>query len=66
MNASKEAACAARETLQRLGNTLDREVHTALYTEFLLLHEFLDAAERRLPSEAAIARDKERRKKKIS
>lgn len=64
MTASKETARAAIRTLKTLFDSLEPEERNKRSASFIALHDFLEAAEKRLPTEASIERDKNRRKKK--
>lgn len=55
--ASKEGAKAARESLEKLSDSLTEEERTKRSAYFVKLEEFIDDAERRLPTMAAIKRD---------
>lgn len=60
MLASKEQARRALRALGRLEGT-----GTKIVPEHAILRAFLDAAERRLPTEAAYKRDRDRRRAKV-
>lgn len=62
MNASKESAAECLLLLPHLVTLPQPEVEAA----YAKIRDFLTAAQKRLPSEASIARDKERRKKKTA
>lgn len=62
MDASKENAKKAVDELTKLSDALGEEVRTKLSSHLIFLQEFVAAAERRLPSQKAIDKDKLRKK----
>lgn len=65
MNASKENCDKARAALVKVSDSLpqvERHKHSA---GLILLDDFLEAAKKRLPSEVAIAKDRERKKARV-
>ena len=63
MDASKENALKAREALTTLSDQLGEETRTKHSAQLIFLQEFIDSANKRLPSAKAIAKDKDRKKK---
>lgn len=58
MNASKEHAESAMVALMALSDGISESTRTKQSGNILMLQEFLQAARRKLPSEAAYERDK--------
>ena len=66
MNASKENARKARENLEECAEKMDLlvpgdEDRLELKRYLIRVHNFLEAAERKLPSEATFTRDRKRK-----
>lgn len=62
MNASKEEARKALKALVGISDGMGQEARNRESGRLISIQEFLEAAERKLPSEAAYAKDKQRRK----
>lgn len=62
IDASKENAKKAREALETASNALLETERTKISASLIFLEDFIAAAERRLPSQAAIDKDKVRKK----
>jgi hypothetical protein len=62
MNASKENAAKALQDLVALSDSMSPTARLASSARLTRLEEFLEAARRRLPSEASIEKDRERRR----
>jgi hypothetical protein len=63
MNASKQECRNALDHLKALADSLDPKERTKRSHHFIILEEFLRAAERKLPNEKSFARDNEKRAK---
>lgn len=66
MDASKENAGKAIEELVKLSDSLPEEMRTQRSAHLVFLQEFVQAAQRRLPTQKAIDKDKLRKKKYAS
>ncbi len=66
MNASKENSAVALSHLARIYSSIGTKLRLDLKTEIYFLNQFLESAQRKLPTDAAFAADKKRRSKKVS
>lgn len=62
MNASKEDSVRAHQQLKKIADAIGADAATELSAELIAVEKFLEACGKRLPTEAAIAKDVQRKK----